>query len=1650
MKFNFSFYLLMLTTLMVSSCKQDLAKVLTAVTDQIMVPVSVTVTPYEDLGEVIVGEEPVELTVTVKNNSSDRIQKLALNIDKTQTLLKFKENEEGIAVTPGLGGTCGTTLSPGKSCKYIMLFNPRKSGVFNIPINFNYENLIEPQTKTFTITALTGEPASLVFTNDTSTYNLGVLEQTEPVKKLLQLEVANMGGLSARDIEPLLVNSSANDAFKIEENTCPKILPPLQKCTLKLSYMPYNNNYTDPTIEYKSQLTFSYLRDSKNTKSSLNGYFSFISATIEAKFKENFKTVDFGTLYTGNKLKKSVRVTNTGYREGIIKEMIITDDQGNALTTCKKAATGNILDCNKDLKDFPYLIEDTNSCFENPVLGIVGSNAGESCYFGITYWPSLTWESGSQSIHYFNHAKISLKYDSQWKGEPNIVVKNEMFELFADFLSAGKMALTEVAINNMPMDPTKITYASNSALLDFGRVALVSSNIYTTLIKITWKNVGENIVIMDNVSDKHSPIANLITDLGYNLNPYFLQIKTSAGCGFISPGASCSLSFNLAPVVQASASLEDGYMFDDLTDLTKKIKTFALTYNDGSKFEDDGTAASLRTFNSHLTAKLIKKGSLAFTSPTAISNTIINGNSLIQNLCLTNVGTGEIYAIVNHATENFNPSGRTVWPYKVQDLGTVASSCPTAATKDCYDIIYPYGQTLPMVPDQSKFLAAGETCVLSVEIKAPETYRVSNYGAVEEHMRPFSPVLNNTSDAWARMYNNTPSYPISYKYYDGDYISDDPLSFLNYGYTGTTVQKTNISTIIGSPANIVLQGPTPITSAVLYRPSITAPTLSNTYPTNYTLAAKTVPETFFTSTYFTTLSHGFTKANDAITHVKALNLRGGTYETEYKVHIGTFPVGQTNFASFSFINVGSRSATSALFTEDSNTTSPIQVESFAGMTGKPFPGISISQSADTPVKLKFTPVAAGLFKRCFNLNYNTTIAVWDQKVCVYGEAVAAFPKLKIEHSTVNVAMPGPTETPTGTYTVLNAANNGVDGTSLTISGIKGSAAYTKKIFRITNIGTEKATKLNYFYMDTVTNAATPIPSDTVISTGGANPCSVSLELLPGAYCEFYVKYTPTKTSTSALTRYLGFIYEIAPGSNQYLSQVSEVRFSALDPAKLAINGSATEAINDWSNPAAPFPVGESWPLDLMAYNRATTPHNLLVAFPQPKTFSLITVKNLSLLKASFLYMNPTPVAGTWNDVYSNAFISVKASRPCFYGDDESNAGIPADQKGFNSATTSVCQLSVVFTGHQTYSSCSAWNAAVKTKTVRIGDLIDSSCNPYSFQLGYYNNNRSSYETMNFHVKGFIEPNRSTTLPTVAAYSNVTSTFVSGSLGRVGFTWPELKTANSDWGSITKYRIYYDLTASNLNGANVFKLTGGPAFVETANNVTSVTISNLAVGKYYYFKVMAVRTYGGISYLSDTNMPLLTLPIPATDHVYDHASKSLIDKTYLPAVGNRPAGIAACGAKFYNLIINGATVKRYKGLVTTPIWNYLNTMPSASTGYPPDGIGSLPHWLGDNSYDMKTVVSLYDGTLLSGFPGYLSTAMSGNSSANKAIFQKNCNNTAACDLLFKIVGGDDVDLYYKGVFYAKDTAVSAYARCSAVINCPTNTAKVITDGTCALP
>lgn len=1660
-------FLLHSLILIISACKPA-EKVVEAITSAILEPVTLEVSTNPNLGEKSVGAESTPITVTITNNSSDPITKLNLNIGNILSIFNFTPDSSGIATSPGYLGTCASTLAPHQKCTYNLIFTPRKAGKFETPVLFTYENLIEPGSKSFTFSTLTGEPAALTFTNDISKYDFGVLEQTIAEEKTLELEIQNAGGLTAHDATYTLTNTDpSNSAFRIVENHCKLSVAPQEKCKIVVGYKPLNNNYNDQEVKYSGKIVMSYKKDSSGKTDKLNAFLSFTSSTIEAKFSTNYKTLDFGQIIAGNSLKRSVKITNNGYNSGIIKSISFLDANEAIFTTCSKSNTKK-LECNKSLYDFPFVIEDNNNCFEREVKGNIRNLAGESCYFDITYWPSRTYQPGSQAEHNFKNSFLSLTYDSRWLDKTKIVTKNKIFDVTGDFISAGKIVLSSIMIEDQNISDSKITHPTPTIYeADLGRIAKTSDSSTDTYFKITLKNIGESPATLSSLKDGAiSPKE--ITDLGFDLNSYYRSIKYSS-CAYIAPGATCNFSYSLSPVIQATSAQEDSLMYDNVSNTLKKYKNFIFSYQDGSTLDDDGSAAINANIEIRLIAKLIAKGYLAFVEP--LSQTIpliISGNSYTKIINLKNVGTGDIFAIAHHPTNNFFPKGTNGWPYRVIPWPTPL----LPSTKDCYAILYPAG--LPLIsntPDPANFLAPGQSCSLAIESKASETIRNfnSHFTTYTNHSRLFAVGLNNTTELWSRTGAAGVSATITFNYFDGDANADDPLS-VPFGYLKKSKDMV-MNSFFMSPANISVTSPLPTTSALLGRPALSYPAITANYPVNSFLSGYTIPASYFESTYFNSgTSNIFTSSSLAITHVKAM----GILQNDIIFHMGTFPVGTDNYAQFSFINSGDGTAKNAQLLEEANSTSPITINSYNGLTAKPFPIFNISANQPVPLRFKFSPTTSGTFSRCYQLDYDNQIGnIWGQRVCVYGEAVATAPKFNIEYQDIDVtydAITGQTtETPSGNWNTLNSPLNvplnaplfGADVTSIAnFNSVKGSISYALKLFRFTNVGSATATKFNYAFLSAPSIPTNLISEVSTRNATGINPtCGTNMTITTGAACEFYIKYKPIKTSVNIFAPYLGIVYDIGLNLNQFISQTSSLQFSAIDPAKLlaSIPGVSSEAVTDWSNPLVPIPQAVSWPINVNNYSAANT-HIITTDKPTITTKTNIQIDNTSAIKASFLSMNPYPGAGVWNTIFSNTTMTIKANRNCFYGDDEYNSSIPESEKGFNTTTTNKCFLQLEFSGDFTYQSCSSYTAPVKTKTVVLGGRIQATCNPYVYSLSFYNYKRSSTEIIAIHLKGFIEPNRS--MAETSVYQNVEAKSTNSSVGSATFTWPLMAPANSSFGPITKYRIYYSTSYADLKVDNIFyNFTTTPIlkYFDTSNaGVNTASIANLLQGKYYFFKVVAIRTYnhptyGALTYISvPSNLPILTLPIPATTYVYDHNTKSLIDKAPLAITGSRTNGIATCATKKYDLNIVGSSKTIPKHLVNTIAWNYIVATPSASTGYPDNDVGTMPHWLSDSAYNMNTNISLYDGSTMPGFPSYDSSKLSGNDLPLKVIYHKTCSNLASCDQLFKVVGGDDVDLYYQGTFYTTDAGISAYHRCFGVILCPTSTSKKITDPSCVAP
>jgi len=229
---------LFLMMVVLSACKPQSSKVLQVQLGSILEPVSITLSTSPNIGEIVTSDESRDITITIKNNSSELIKYINFNIGYTENLLDFKINNEGASIFPGADGTCQQYLDPGQECTIVLSLTPRKQGEFNFLTTLSYMNKVETQSKNIEFQFFSGKPASRVFTNELTTYNFGTLEQTQPTESTQTLEIVNAGGLTAKSLSLELINDGLSNAYRLISHNCPKDLKIKQKCKAVVGFTP--------------------------------------------------------------------------------------------------------------------------------------------------------------------------------------------------------------------------------------------------------------------------------------------------------------------------------------------------------------------------------------------------------------------------------------------------------------------------------------------------------------------------------------------------------------------------------------------------------------------------------------------------------------------------------------------------------------------------------------------------------------------------------------------------------------------------------------------------------------------------------------------------------------------------------------------------------------------------------------------------------------------------------------------------------------------------------------------------------------------------------------------------------------------------------------------------------------------------------------------------------------------------------------------------------------------------------------------------------------------------------------------------------------------------------------------------------------------
>jgi hypothetical protein len=439
-----------------------------------------------DLGEFEIGQGVSNYTIYVKNNSNYPLTSASLFVDDySSASMKFVPDDEGKSESPGVGGTCNPTIQANEVCEYKIQYNPTIGGYLSQDFVFTYRNLVEENTLETSVTLLTGAAASLIFTNDETTYSYGVQERTERLIYSKSLEIKNAGGLTARDINIGNFPAPNSGAYNLTNNTCGTELKSGELCTFDMEWEPQNYDAGSPDgameLSYTNTTTFTYIRTPLGGTGSLNAYFDVLSTTIEARIRHGgLDTFAYNSLVVGNTANKTIKITNKGYKEGIIHSLDVRDAAGLVIAKCVKAMPGTDLECRDPLDannpsavltldQLPFKFIDTNNCIDeyskmnytrNPdgslsdpsivqLAGKTNGAPGDSCFLDVTFHPSLKYLSDGD----WANTQIIFVFDSTWKN--NIVMFNQAqvdaqnFTITsAPYMSAGILTFSEMDYNS--------------------------------------------------------------------------------------------------------------------------------------------------------------------------------------------------------------------------------------------------------------------------------------------------------------------------------------------------------------------------------------------------------------------------------------------------------------------------------------------------------------------------------------------------------------------------------------------------------------------------------------------------------------------------------------------------------------------------------------------------------------------------------------------------------------------------------------------------------------------------------------------------------------------------------------------------------------------------------------------------------------------------------------------------------------------------------------------------------------------------------------------------------------------------------------------------------------------------------------------------
>lgn len=1224
-----------------------------------------------NLGEYTLNSSPLTLTVRIYNDTQYPYTEMDLLISSNDpdqaSTINFLSDQEGAITFPGAGGTCTKTLGSKQSCLIILTWAPRDERPYQEKLTLQFKNYIEQQSLEANLQLLAGTPASLTFTNDQTQYTFGhltgtaqnpVVERADGETFIQELEVMNTGGLNARNLlitqaeicassETNVCPSGMNGAFTLQ-NSCPSSLAPKETCKVTVTFKPKNQDPSSgivPTdiqeINYRSTVSFAYLKDPLNGAGTLNGHFRSISTNIEARLKVSLTALSFDDpVISGNRDVRTFRVNNVGFREGEIKSFTFKNGIGANIANCYPDPASNILQCQDGtgspltLAAFPFFMKDRNSCLAPlPLTGTL-IEVGAGCIFDLYFQPSTTFLADMT----FENIKVEVNYDSRWRGGPKLLGQ-KILDLSAKSLAAARIELVKFNFlgNDIPI------LGTNPSFVDMGRLALQSPNYYKKkIIIITYKNMGSvpaNNISFKDLAGKTIPVGGTPVSLGAKAPYYYSStMANESNCSYIASGDLCSMTMEFAPIGMADSLEEDANMFDGTTLDGKKIKGIQVNYKSGASFSDlnftDTFDISTVTSNSQIHAQLIRKGLLMELGDSSLNISTTGpqpsgGDTIISYLYLQNIGTGDIpYIRYTNPPTSTNLSIVSILPtpdpeslganYDCLNIADIdlTGTVPTTATPD-----ERVGNFMPLPKDK--------TCVYTLKAHTSPLGRAKNAFTCTNSIASPTKLIEGTrffsrqheggnsgEDLWEYCDDASDSIflnNISFNYYDGD--ATDPSLPMGSFYGKSQNLRPFSFQFWQAPASKLLPfNFEPVLTATLYRPSFTYPYLSPTQ------SAGTVPERWFYGSnimYFFQLNDPeqtspFVQSNLSRNFVQTLTSFGDRTNFDHILFLGSLPQGSPTIkftpGLMSFGN--KRSVIREL--------DVLADSAFTQISTPILPLFVLPNGTVSPFEFQFSPSIPGEHRIEIRYQYENgrhaapviyqssqtpsdyasvgkIIQEGSLLVVAHVQATGTYPFLAMDVQDYDVVQnPGfaPIETVLPPVSTSLSWNNNTPASYLTFDSIKLTTAptiqdvYAKKKIILKNPTIYPLSNLKMMFRQTATAPATKVLPNSFKVKTAESTCVSEMTIAPGANCVLTYLYQPGSSDITD-NFIMSFSYDM--GNNQPIIQNVGISLMPRSPGLLVAQGKTTESINYKITPTSSITTRFSYPLNFGTVNLNAVP-----------------------------------------------------------------------------------------------------------------------------------------------------------------------------------------------------------------------------------------------------------------------------------------------------------------------------------------------------------------------------------------------------------------------------------------------------------------------------